>query len=754
MSDQDSNEMKLLFRALLEQNGGLMRDPNILDVVLTRMMDEIELRSVSPDGASPGCTITVTLNVKTGFFDSYGVEIHLPAMAQTGLTCTILGSTVTPLDYGRSQVILNVWVPDDPGCNAAANAEIGCVAIHNDIQTIPVYVNGHFVNQKVTIPTPYYSDRLPFLFNPPLAPSIHFTANGAGDLTVVDPGNVKLAWTADHACEVRIQRISAAGEMVDQTQYSSGGNATISGERTIALLDVTTSAVLKYRATVKNISGQTTVSDVLIHWAPVTTPVVLAFTMNGATDYRMNTSSVMVLNWQVEHACEVQVKRVSASGPTVNITKNGPGGLNGSISGWEPLFGFDLLSSEDVKYRLTARNSSGLSTTRDVIVRLRGVTPQIAVVGFELVQSIQSFSLLTPVVNNSVPVVRGKDLLVRVYVDSGLRNGGHTLPKAGPNCVPNVTGRLYVRDQPGSTVRIQFDPVVNPANPAAGTKITAMPVTQIDRNNLNSSLNFRIPAAWVGSNVNLNTFSLEVEVWVNGDADGKNYQTEPLGAWHCKYLHPPVYLTSRHAMLAYVPISDAFNPANVIPAPTFDQIYQALDYAMTLFPLVSGTGFWVYPQPELQTTHDLTAGDWNNLNFPGWEDLLDDIEDLADNSGLSGDAYWAGFVPTGQPYILGGLSFVGKSPWWELSPHYSLVCIPGSDTIFTHELGHSFGFYHVNRGGAGGPFDPRLPTGIEDVAIDVRSLRLYPSNTAEVMSYEHPNWISIAGYKIVFGLLQ
>ena len=119
-------------------------------------------------------------------------------------------------------------------------------------------------------------------------------------------------------------------------------------------------------------------------------------------------------------------------------------------------------------------------------------------------------------------------------------------------------------------------------------------------------------------------------------------------------------------------------------------------------------------------------------------ELLEEIEAIRVLEGGAG--YYMGAVPTSLTFelSLGGTAFLpGRSSWSHEDP-----------TTVAHELGHNMSLQHAPCGGADGP-DPDFPDragAIGAWGFDTSDNTLVPPETADVMGYCHPRWISTFGF--------
>ena len=138
----------------------------------------------------------------------------------------------------------------------------------------------------------------------------------------------------------------------------------------------------------------------------------------------------------------------------------------------------------NAEYQLTAWNRCNAASPlgQTVTIRLRR-QPQVKILGLEVTQAIQRFSLTNPAQNNTVPLVARKETVVRAYIDSGLTDFTYG---DGPNTLP-LTGALRVWNGAGALVTL------SPVSRDPSKVFAARPAAVIDRANPFHTLNFRIP---------------------------------------------------------------------------------------------------------------------------------------------------------------------------------------------------------------------------------------------------------------------
>ena len=80
----------------------------------------------------------------------------------------------------------------------------------------------------------------------------------------------------------------------------------------------------------------------------------------------------------------------------------------------------------------------------------------------------------------------------------------------------------------------------------------------------------------------------------------------------------------------------------------------------------------------------------------------------------------------------------------------SFICQAGQPQTCAHELGHAFGYLHVNCGGPAGPYDANLPLTISDPGIDVAARTIVMAGSSELMTYCGPQWPSVEHWTRLF----
>jgi len=402
------------------------------------------------------------------------------------------------------------------------------------------------------------------------------------------------------------------------------------------------------------------------------------------------------LTWATRNATAVTITRVSTAGPAV------PAGTL-PLSGTLTVGAFNGTTPVTATYELVATNACG-SVRRSIGVALRA-RANLSILGVEVVQSVQRS-------DNSVRLVAGQRTAVRVFVDSGIRNGFNS--GAGANELAGIQVTVLARPIGGGPTFVCNGP----------WSLTVHAKPAVDRNAIGDSFTFDVPVAACSGSVRFEV-TARIPVGIGSIATSTVSSAVQID------FHPKATQE-----LLPILITDSVNPN---PTPTFAEYLANLAGPRELQPFTD-TGFQVNPPLSWST------GILNLRNGFGWSMMLTRITTtmfLFPNTPVGGIR--TGVVANDGAYTWGGLAV---PPIAVTVP--SLICQINSAQTFAHELGHTYGLMHVNCGGPAGPYDARLPLSTDEPGIDVRNRSLIPSGSNELMSYCGPQWVSTAHWDAMF----
>jgi hypothetical protein len=334
---------------------------------------------------------------------------------------------------------------------------------------------------------------------------------------------------------------------------------------------------------------------------------------------------------------------------------------------------------------------------------------------------------------NSVPLLQGKSTLLRVYISN------------------------YVSAAVTGIVRFDFDRDVDRQTivfPANGTT-QGQPQTAISRINLNSTLNFVIPASLCTGQIR----SFQIEVGFG--TDPKSFKvTERLDdTLQFQFLKPPRV----HGVLVHYTGPDNSGTVRDFGTPTAADFFAMMAQVTRVYP-VSGftsTGFDVISL----SVDGFAPSPPGGPPVPGgliksvWQTLLNEIEQMRVASHT--DDIYLGLVPGQLPAPPAIASFntattdgtlgvgggeVGGKNVLSASTFANLGLI-----AVAHEVGHAFTRKHIP---AGSPLpddlDPNYPTygsypsgSIGEVGVDPLTLQIFdPLNFSDFMGYGNNVWVS------------
>ncbi|MDB4292431.1 IPT/TIG domain-containing protein [Maribacter sp.] len=382
-------------------------------------------------------------------------------------------------------------------------------------------------------------------------------------------------------------------------------------------------------------------------------------------------------------------------------------------------FSVPALTNEET-LTIEARVTSPCGTATLIREVLITVAPQLTIEGMEFTQGVQRY-WRPGVVWNSIDTVAGKDTIVRVYVSCD-RNGfaGDTY---------EVTGILHVDGTPHYPINgTSPDSSANSPDPF----ITARPRAEIDRQETDHTLNFRIPASRCNG-----TKGIRATVYAQPPVGYRISET--LRASNSWRENGPL-------KVRFVRIRDD-SQSPTVGRPTKEQCRFSIERALDLMP-TPPTDIGPAWRPTWNTNEDFTGDD---------DDLRDLLNDLNDEHNCNAWEWlwgWTGATdcPDDDNAIWVGYSRnfnrgMGKRPGNTcISAVYNLSS--GQNNMLriktAHEIGHNLGMKHIDVGGAGGSFYNHPNNGdLLDVPFDpFWNVTVNLSSVSDFMGYGSPRWSS------------
>lgn len=315
------------------------------------------------------------------------------------------------------------------------------------------------------------------------------------------------------------------------------------------------------------------------------------------------------------------------------------------------------------------------------------VPPRLTIQYVEVTQGVQ-VDLAEVLAGRAMPTVAHKDTAVRVHMHCD-RHGWYY------NKLDKITGALFVdgRQLPPTNVRN-----LPPADRGFAS-VQGFSNPEITSN----TLNFTIPAAWLTPG----THMLTVRVICN-DPTGMIVVGQTL-SWTWLAKSP---LRVRAIWMSLYPSTEGM----------LDYTRRVLDYLPT--PLtdigIAHPGGHTHP-------YDLS-------NKDGWEDLIDDLEDLWDDFDEDSGVRWLGIVSPSERFGRPPFTTAGISG----TPSIAVLAMGDVPHAGAHELGHSLGLNHVNQppGKPDGPYDTVDNGGmLRRPPFDVRSSTAVSLPAVDLMAY-------------------
>lgn len=313
----------------------------------------------------------------------------------------------------------------------------------------------------------------------------------------------------------------------------------------------------------------------------------------------------------------------------------------------------------------------------------------------------------------TVPIVAGRDALVRVFVDTDASYDGAP-----------VTARLFI----GQDAPLETTAAVGPAA----------------EDSLAGTLNFDVPGDRLSPGV---AYHVELVQPARGAPDNP-------GARHPVTGSAPLDVESDGPSLkvVIVPVQYDADGSHRLPDTSPAKIQGYKDWFYARYPVKAIDLTVRAPFPYGGTVYDFGLG---------WGALLDAVSELRIDDGVGPDVYYFGIfqpAPTFDDYCIGscttGLANVGD-PTDEYAKAGIGLGYPGEDTLGTavHEIGHTQGRYHAPCGGAKN-VDADFPYADASIGVWgydlVKKQLVSPDLGKDMMGYCDPYWISDYTFRGIF----